>query len=317
MADLSLKLMDGTIVTGKSYTKLNRAVELSSASVPLIVLVHGGGCTSEFFDVNPKHTVRNFSEVLGIPAVAINRPGYGGTPALASAGGQNSDTFIQRHGRWLHELALPAIWKEFSAPLNASSIVMYGESIGGAICTVAAGLHAKEPSQYKLAGLVLSAMGSAPKTEPLKPLFEDDSMRGKELSLPPELLGGLAVGNDSNIADPSVWNGSRHHHPTSVEEIFDINMQWPTYWKSYANEVRVQVLYSMGEFDNLWHLSAKIMNNFSEAFTSSPWVESRLVKNAPHCIEFGYQCSGFLLRMFGFALECAASLAIDDAKGKK
>ncbi|ETI22569.1 hypothetical protein G647_06645 [Cladophialophora carrionii CBS 160.54] len=317
MAELSLELADGSLLTGKTYLKLQPALELSSPAVPLLVLVHGGGCTCDFFDAGSKHSVRRFSEVLGVPVVTINRPAYGGTLPLADDKADKLSTFIQRHGRWLHELALPAIWKEYSAPLNVSSIVLYGESIGGAVCTVAAGIHAKDPARYKLAGLVLSAMGSAPKTEPLKPLFEDESMKGKQLSIPRELLTSLAVADDQKVANPAVWNASTCHHPTPVEEIYDINMQWPTYWRSYAGDVQVQVLYSMGEFDNLWHLSAETMNEFTDAFTSSPWVESRLMKNAPHCIEFGYQCSGFLLRMFGFALECAASMSIDEERDKR
>ena len=87
--------------------------------------------------------------------VTINRPGYVGTPALATDEAQESATFIQRHGRWVHELVLPVIWKEFSASLSISSIVLYGESIGGAVCTVAAGPYGRDPAQYKLAGLVL------------------------------------------------------------------------------------------------------------------------------------------------------------------
>ncbi|KAJ9609445.1 hypothetical protein H2200_005772 [Cladophialophora chaetospira] len=317
MAELSLDLADGTILTGKTYLELKPALELSSSSVPLLVLVHGGGCNSDFFDINQKHSVRGFSKILGIPVIAINRPGYGGTPLLAAGAAQATETLIQRHGHWVHELVLPAIWKEFSAALNTSSIVLYGESIGGAVCTVAAGLHGRDPSQYKLAGLVLSAMGSAPKTEPLQPLFEDESLKGKPLSMPKDLTAPLATGEDGLVADKSVWIESTCHSPTTVEEIYDINMQWPTYWNSYARDVHVQVLYSMGEFDNLWHLSAKTMNDFTEAFTSSSWVESRLLKNAPHCIEFGYQCSGFLLRVFGFALECATSLDIDEARKQK
>ena len=64
----------------------------------------------------------------------------------------------------------------------------------------------------------------------------------------------------------------------------------------------------MAEYDNLWHLNVKTMNEFTEGFTSSPRVKSRLMKDAPHRIEFGHQCSGFLLRVFGFALECVASM---------
>ena len=193
MAGLSLKLADGSVLTGKTYLKLNKAFELSSASVPRAHLDSWRCFTCDYFDLDAKHTVRQFSELLGVPAIAFNRPGYGGTPTLRGVGTGASETLIQCHGRWINELALPAIWKEFSHSLNVSSTVLYGEPIGGAVCTMAAGLHAKDGAPYKLAGLMLSAIGSARKAEPLKPFFEDVSMRGKPLSLPKEATAALAL----------------------------------------------------------------------------------------------------------------------------
>jgi hypothetical protein len=97
-------------------------------------------------------------------------------------------------------------------------------------------------------------------------------------------------------------------------EVYDINMQWPDYWRGYAETVSVQVLYTLGEFDDLWHVSPSNVRDFVSAFKNSPWVESRLMKNTPHVPEFSHQSSGFWLRVFGFALECAVSLTLDEER---
>jgi pimeloyl-ACP methyl ester carboxylesterase len=317
---LSLELADGTYVDGREYVQLNSALKLSSESVPLLVLVHGGSYDCDFFDLDERHSVRQWSKRLGVPTVALNRPGYGRTPALtknSDAGSSNSDseTYIQRHGRWLNELALPALWSHYSKALSVSSIVLYGSSIGGAVSTVAAGLHGRDPSPgYKLAGLILSAMGATPNAAPLKPFYAPLRWSSEPLVLPREVQESLAASEMASLFDKAVFETDKGRHPTSGQELYDINIEWPTYWRAYANTVRVQVLYTLGEVDDLWHVSPSKVHEFVGAFSNAPWVESRLLINAPHVPEFSRQCSGFLLRVYGFALECAASLAIQEEK---
>lgn len=313
---LSLKLADGTIVTGCSFLEQTSSVALSSPAVPLLVLVHGGSVNCDSFDVDEKHTVGPFSKFLGVPVVSLNRPGYGGTTPLTSSDGEN--TFIQRHGRWLHELALPAVWAEFSETLNISSIVLYGCSIGGAVTIVAAGHAGRSSPTYKLSGLVVSAVGCSPDTIPMSRFFgEDYAITGKVIEIPHEFRRQQAAGEHAVLFDDSVFTSRRGESSTTDAEVYDINIQWPTYWSEYAKDVRVQVLYSVGDRDTLWHLDAETIQEFKRAFESSPWVESRLMLNAPHHLEYSYQCSGFLLRVFGFALECAAARDIQEKKDKK
>jgi pimeloyl-ACP methyl ester carboxylesterase len=314
---LSLELADGSIVTGSTFLKLKPTVKLSSPAIPLVVLVHGGSCNSDYFDIDEEHTVRHFTEVLGIPAIALNRPGYGGTTSLPSPPAGNTETYIQRHGRWLHELALPAVWKEFSKALNVSSVVLYGVSVGGGVAIVAAGLAGRTTMAYKLSGLALSALGSIPDTGPMSRFFGDQyAITGKVIEIPHEFREKQSAGSNAALFNTSVFRSRRGEANTTDEEVYDINIQWPKYYASYAKNVGVQVLYSVGNVDTLWHLNADTVNGFGQAFANSPWVETRLMDNAPHAVEYSYQCSGLLLRVFGFALECAASLAIQEEKEK-
>ncbi|KIW93320.1 uncharacterized protein Z519_05925 [Cladophialophora bantiana CBS 173.52] len=313
---LSLKLPDGTTVTGSSFLKQAHPVTLSSPAVPLVVLIHGGSVDCDSFDIDEKHTVRPFSEFLGVPVISLNRPGYGGTTPLPPPT-DSKETYIQTHGRWLHELALPAVWTEFCKTLNVSSIVLYGCSVGGGVATVAAGLAGRSSPTYKLSGLVLSALGCSPDTAPMSRFFGDNyEITGKVIEIPHAFRQKQAAGQHAALFDVSVFSSRRGESNTSDAEVYDINMQWPTYWSDYAKDVRVQVLYSVGDADTLWHLNANTMHEFGRAFKSSPWVESRLMTNVPHHIEYSYQCSGFLLRVFGFALECAASFEIQEGRNQ-
>ncbi|OQV05058.1 hypothetical protein CLAIMM_09856 [Cladophialophora immunda] len=316
MAAISLKLADGTWLDGREYLASNPVFQLSSESVPLLVLVHGGSYDCDFFDIDEKLSVRQWAERLGVPTVALNRPGYGKTPAVInSRDSGGTETYIQRHGRWLNELALPAIWNHYSSTLPVSSIVLYGSSVGGAVCTVAAGLWGRDSSpRYKMAGLALSAMGATPNAGPLKDFYGPLMGSTEPLVLPREVQESLAAGEMASLFDQSIFGTNKGQHATSGEELYDINIEWPTYWRSYAANIRVQVLYTLGEIDRLWHVSPTKIHEFSSAFPNSPWVKSRLLINAPHVPEFSRQCSGFLLRVFGFALECATYLTIQESK---
>lgn len=127
--------------------------------------------------MDAKHTLRYMPEVLGVPVVVINWPGYGGTPTLPDLPETEQSaetTFIQRHGRWLNEPAVPVVFKEFSSALSVSSVLSDGESVGGIMAIVVAALHARaDTPQYTLAALLISAVGCRPNTEPLRGFFEN------------------------------------------------------------------------------------------------------------------------------------------------
>ena len=314
MASFSLRLADGSHLDGKEYTELSPKFQLSTESVPLLVLVHGGSYDCDFFDLDDKHSVRQWASI-GVPVVALNRPGYGSTTPLSvtARNGNVNETFIERHGRWLNDLALPSVWEHFSKSLHVSSLVLYGSSIGGAVATVSTGLCGRDRApKYKQAGLVLSAMGATPNSAPLRSLYDGKKGSTEPIVVPKELQESLAAGKMAGLYNPDLLRQDKGKHVTSGAELHDINVEWPEYWRSYAETVRVQVLYTLGDTDELWHVSPAKVNEFVQAFPNSPWVESRLLINAPHVPEFSAQCSGFYLRVFGFALECAASFAIQE-----
>ncbi len=61
-----------------------RRADKPEAPSPLVIAIHGGTYTSPYFDV-PGHSLLDRAAANGLTAIAIDRPGYGGTEALAEA----------------------------------------------------------------------------------------------------------------------------------------------------------------------------------------------------------------------------------------
>lgn len=61
---------------GMTFTG-RRLGHADDADLPLVVAVHGGGYTSAYFDV-PGYSLLDRAAGLGVPVIAVDRPGYGG-----------------------------------------------------------------------------------------------------------------------------------------------------------------------------------------------------------------------------------------------
>jgi hypothetical protein len=89
------------------------------------------------------------------------------------------------------------------------------------------------------------------------------------------------------------------------DELHDIVVTWVTYMHEYMGQVRVPVMYGIGEFDALWKSGKDLVDRYRLSFTSSPRVDGCVVPMAPHCIEISHQSRSWLTRCCGFAIECA------------
>lgn len=298
-------LPDGKTLTGMNHFP-QKAPVCHVSALPLIIAVHGGSYTSEYFDADENHTIRHISQSLGIPVIAINRPGYHGTTKLPETRAQSS--FIVEQGVYLHKTILPFLWTMHASKLGAASIFLYAHSIGGAISVVAASLHGSETilTEYPLCGISISGVGSNVKPLSIEEFSNDPKkMLGISIRFPNDLKDLLMLG-PPKLYDPAILRQTeRLQHQITVEELYDINFLWRDYWRKYAAEVRVSVLYSIGEYDELWNKTDQDVKEFAEGFVKSPSVETRRLLYAPHCIEHSLQASGLILRTLGFAIECA------------
>ncbi|KAL9094928.1 MAG: hypothetical protein Q9165_002878 [Trypethelium subeluteriae] len=182
MERFSEKLPDGKTLNGLISLPLKPSASINAPHLPLIVCIHGGTYTADYFHATPSTSITSVSAPLSVPIIAISRPGYGGsTPLPPVPSPRNGHTFIQDAGRHLHNVILPFLWARYGPPSGANSIVLLSHSIGSAIAIVAAALHAESAAPSASASgaatpvtsssLPRSAAGGAPGTQrPAYPL---------------------------------------------------------------------------------------------------------------------------------------------------
>jgi pimeloyl-ACP methyl ester carboxylesterase len=276
----------GMTITGKRRPVTKTAV---AADVPLIIAIHGGTYTSEYFDIGG-YSLLDLAAGLGIPIVAVDRPGYGGSTAVDAG-----ESIILRNAEVLDHV-IAELWEAWGQ--GTSGVFLIGHSIGGAVVTAIA---ARNPS-WPLLGIAIS--GCLLET----PAQARDGFNALPdilmIDLPTPMKDGVMFGPEWTHAKsmPAASYPSNSQVPRA--ELIDINNGWIDRVRSVAARVTVPVQSRQGEFDYLWITDAQQVSDFGAAFTASPRVDARLVANAGHCMDFHRAGAGFQLGQLGFALEC-------------
>lgn len=285
--------------------------------MPLIVCIHGGTYCAEYFDAQPCHSILEVAKPLGIPIISINRPGYKQTTALPEPSNTGSDTHLQNDGRWLHQVAIPALWNEFGRQSGASTIVLLGHSLGMGVAIIISSLHSQEGSSvYPLAGLAASGLAPTPRIMSMKIDFipgPPDKPPCRSWPSDVRNAGMLGIDHTPALASEELiaWN-STHNEPAFAAEGRDGAGpdHYQRYWKDYAKEVRVPILVAMSEMDALFEVNEELVEGIAKAFVKSPRREYKTFKYAPHAVELSWYSFAWYTRVCGFAFECAVDAAL-------
>ena len=311
MKQFQLDLDGGGSVSGRLSIPPNTS---DNRYLPLLVCLHGGSYDSEYFDASPEYSISRISNALGIPVVAIDRPGYGDTrqPEVPPT---PDTSYAQLQGKFVNDKILPRLWQEYGVPSGAAAIVLLSHSIGGMMATVSAGSY-KGTEGYPLAGFITSGIGAGLNPK-VSSNFKDLVAPDKDFMTFPPAVKDIAMLQlpEKNLADPTVTEFSeRLNRPTPIAEFLEINSQWLSYWNKYSHAINVPVMYGISEFDELWASTIDAMERYRDSFPSSPKVEASIIPRAPHCIELSYQSRSWMTKCCGFALECAAWHALSSSK---
>ena len=301
MEPFKLFLPNGAIISGRynfppRYSK-------SAQIRPLIVCIPGGSYDSRYFDVQGAQSIFNLSSCLQIPVIAIDRPGYGESTPAPDFG--NAPTYAQAQGIYLNSVVFPLLWQTFADSAEASAIVLLSHSIGAMIATIAAGSYTGL-EDYPLAGIITSGIGSELVEGPRQGML-------RLLDEPAEFVQFEATPKDAtmlqlphmNLAPMEIRQFTEQlNQPVPQGELRDINTTWLGYWKDYSTNVKVPLLYGLGEFDSLWTCSAETLAVYKAAFPESPKVTCEIIPMAPHCMELSFQSQTWYMKCFAFAIEC-------------
>jgi len=284
----------GSAYTSHLFGGLSGRVRVTSTKqfpdTPLIIAIHGGTYTSAYFDL-PGYSLLARAAALGVPALALDRPGYGESPSLPvgkSSIQDQADALI---------VALEEGWRQYGA--TSRGIVLIGHSIGGAIAISIAARSKTLP----LIGLAVSGVGLR-----VPPHFPDQWRalpEGPTVEFPVHLKDMVMFGPEGSFDDsmPAASHAADSLAPR--QEIIDIVTTWPEVVRDVVRHVRIPVHYRQAEVDRLWIVDQTEVEQFGKAFTASPRVDAAMVRKTGHCMDFHRIGAALQTQQLGFALQCA------------
>lgn len=279
---------DGRSFSGRSnLTGLDRA-----PSSPLVVALHGGTYTSQYFDL-PGYSLLERATDRGIPVIAIDRPNYVDSSPL------DSDDPIITANAHVIDGAIGSLWEEYGA--ETTGVVLVAHSIGAAIATTIA---ANQPS-WPLLGLAISGclvrvpQESRAAWESLPP----DPM----VDLPVPMKDQVMFGPDGTYASDMPAASYPSNTLVPKAELLDVTGGWIERRAEVCAKVTVPVFHRQGEYDALWITNQDEIDEFIAGFCAAPAVDSALELGSGHCIDFHLPAEGFHTAQLAFVAGCARS----------
>lgn len=276
---------------GMTITGRRRAEARGTDGAPLVIALPGGTYSSIYFDI-PGQSLLDTAEAVGIPVIAIDRPGYRGSTPV-----EPGESIILRNAEVL-EHVIGDLWAAYGD--GAPGVVVIGHSIGGAITTALAARHPAWP----LLGIAVSGCLVRVPSESGDAWAALPDLEFVEL--PGQIKDFVMYGPDWTHTSAMPEAGHAADAPVPKAELLDITGGWVERMRDIAAQVQVPVHSRQGEFDHLWVTDEHEMAEFRSVFTSAPWVDGRLVPNSGHCIDFHLPARAFQLEQLAFALECVA-----------
>lgn len=260
---------------------------------PLIIALHGGTYSSRYFDL-PGYSLLDRAEALGLPILAPDRPGYGGSPALAPEAMTlkgNADFLAQ---------ALGSAWTTYRG--QARGVVLIGHSIGGAIAL----MIAAQPLDWPLLGVAVSGVGlrSPPQAGEAWAALPDLPMIDLPAPVKDEVMFGPAGSFTPDM--PAASRPADAAVPRT--EILDIVTAWEAQVHGVAARIRVPVHYRQAEYDRLWIVDDAEVAGVRDALSSAPRKDVAMVPETGHCMDFHRVGAALQVQQLGFALQCAAAV---------
>ena len=228
---------------------------------PLLVCVHGGGCSARYFDLKG-FSVLERALARGLPVLLVNRPGHGGSPPARTA-------------QPIEEAAalVPPLIDEVA---GGRAAVVIGHSIGGAVTLL---LAAQQGAVGPVRAVAVSGIGDRI-AQPFKAAWAD-LLTGKGA----EPTTAFFFGPEGTYR----WNAPAALRKASeswqLDEAQDVVLGWPKRFAGVAARVRLPVHLRLAEHERIWETGPQAVARMAAAMPTAPAVDAGVLPQGGHLYE--------------------------------
>jgi pimeloyl-ACP methyl ester carboxylesterase len=259
--------------------------------LPLLVALHGGTYTSEYFSVagGPAGSFLDIAGRNGFAVLTVDRPGYGESSLLP----EEENTFA-RQAEILDGVIAGAldVWP-------ADSVLLVGHSIGGMVSLEIAARHPRWP----LIGVTSSGNGARIPAGGAAEALGALPLSGV-VDLPVPERDGVMFGPPGSFTEAARDAAHGSYAPTPFVELVRAPVWARERLSTVAAAVEVPVLTVLAAYDALWDSSAEARADYESRFTVP--VSAPALPGTGHSIDHHLMGAALDLMQLGFAQECLA-----------
>ncbi|MFZ0165714.1 MAG: alpha/beta hydrolase family protein [Trebonia sp.] len=259
--------------------------------LPLLVALHGGTYTSEYFSVagGPSGSFLDIAGRNGFAVLTVDRPGYGESTLLA----EEENTFARQAE------ILDGVIAEALDVWPAPGVVLVGHSIGGMISLEIAARHPHWP----LLGVATSGNGARIPAGGAAEALGSLPLSGV-VDLPVAERDGVMFGPAGSFTEAARSAAHGSYAPTPFVELVRAPVWVADRLSAVAAAVEVPVLTVLAAHDALWDSSAEARADYESRFTAP--ASAPVLRGTGHSIDHHLMGAALDLMQLGFAQECMA-----------
>jgi pimeloyl-ACP methyl ester carboxylesterase len=259
--------------------------------LPLLVALHGGTYTSEYFGVagGPAGSFLDIAGRNGFAVLTVDRPGYGESTLLP----EEENTFARQAE------ILDGVIAEALGRWPATGVVLVGHSIGGMISLEIAARH----PQWPLLGVTTSGNGARIPSGGAAEALGRLPLSGV-VDLPVPERDGVMFGPAGSFTEAARQAAHGSYAPTPFVELVRAPVWARERLSTVAAAVQVPVLTVLAAYDALWDSSAEARADYESRFAVP--VSAPVLPGTGHSIDHHLMGAALDLMQLGFAQECLA-----------
>lgn len=237
---------------------------IAHPGAPLLVCVHGSGCSSRYFDLNGNSLVAAAMQA-GIPTLLVDRPGHGRSPAwIGAMPGSPVDAGVAA------TQALVAALRATVSDLASRPLALIGHSFGGAVALVYAAYHPDA-----VAAVSVSGIGDRSAMRYAAAMADNASAPG------PQWLFGPGSSYD--------WRGVTALRaaaaPWRADELVEMRNDWPRRWADVAAKIRCPVQVRFAEYERIWETTPDAATRIEASFIRASRIDLAIAPDGGHLYE--------------------------------